>query len=302
MTMLAYDGASPFDLADAKAAGGILITGYIVGHPGGLDPIGKERVQQALALGLGVLPNWERAADYFLTCTVADAKTAGVEALTACRALGFADDGSVGVAFSFDVQVPASRFAEMGSKVDAITAGLAGHYLTVVYAQQSLIEYLVAHGHLTGKQWLMGSTWGQPYHPSSPNVFMVQSHDAAGNWLNSTVHGTDVNTVIDPHAIPAAWPTNSPYALEADMALDLKDPVIVAIRADIAALSTKVQALTQIEIWGDKTHPDSLTSIGADVAALQAALAQATAAIKAGGVDPTALAQAITAHIQLTAK
>lgn len=251
----AYDGASMFDLAAAKAAAGIIATVYIVGSPGGMPHADAARVSAIRAAGMGALPNWERAADYFLTCSVADAKAAGVEALSACRALGFPADGSIQCAFSIDVQVPRSRFAEIGQKVDAIRAGLTSAYQVMVYAQSDLIDYLVQNGHLAGKQWLMGSTWDAPYNVASPNVCMVQSHDAAGNWLNSHVSGTDVNTVTDPSAVKAWWPDGSPYAtptniMEAIMAL-------AGAPADYKTFLADVQHVVNNPQWNTADGPHS---------------------------------------------
>lgn len=304
----AYDGASMFDLAAAKNAGGIIATVYIVGNPGGMPHADKARVDAIRAQGLGALPNWERAADFFLTCSVADAKAAGVEALAACKSLGFPGDGSIQVAFSIDVQVPPSRFAEIGQKVDAAGAGLTSAYQVMVYAQSDLIDYLVAHGHVTGKQWLMGSTWGNPYNAGSPNVCLVQSHDATGNWLNSHVGGTDVNTVTDPNAVGAWWPDGSPYAT-------VSDPLeqIMSFYASRAEFETAVRNIVNNPQWNTADGPHSadtvirmavgdhadrqIASLVAQVAALQTAVAK----LQTAGVDPVAVAQAIAQHVKLTA-
>lgn len=212
MALLAYDGASPFDLNAAKAHGAIAITGYMVGHPGGFNPIDKARIAAIRAGGMGFLPNGEHAADFFATCTVTQARAFGAEMNTACRAAGIPASGTVRVPFSFDFQCPASRFPEMGTKFDAVRAGLGAGYQGMIYGQYSLINWLVANGHAPGKHWLMASTFNEPYNASGPNIAMVQSHDANGNWLATQVPGTDVNTVIDPHALGAWWPAGSPYA------------------------------------------------------------------------------------------
>lgn len=301
----AYDGASMFDLAAAKNAGGIIATVYIVGSPGGMPHADKARVDAIRAQGLGALPNWERAANFFLTCSVTDAKAAGVEALAACKALGFPADGSIQVAFSIDVQVPPSRFAEIGQKVDAAGAGLTSAYQVMVYAQSDLIDYLVAHGHVTGKQWLMGSTWGNPYNAGSPNVCLVQSHDAAGNWLNSHVGGTDINTVTDPNAVGAWWPDGSSYGgniMDAATAARFD-----AIDAHLRAQDERITSLFQVDATGDGKSDYTGTVQSADRTALAqlvtqvAALQAAVSKLQTGGVDPVAVAQAIAQHVKLTA-
>ncbi|HET6916909.1 MAG TPA: hypothetical protein VFH56_12535, partial [Acidimicrobiales bacterium] len=110
MSVFLFDDADPsISPAAMVAHGGVAASVYIVGDPGGYQPANAARVAALRNAGLGILPNWERAAGFFLTCTLAEAKQAGVEALAACRALGFPDDGSVGVAFSFDFQCPATR-------------------------------------------------------------------------------------------------------------------------------------------------------------------------------------------------
>lgn len=212
MVLLGYDGASAFDLNSAKQHGGIVIADYLVGHPGGYDPANEARVDHTRFLGMGAYPNWERAAGFFNTCTVAEARAAGVEGAAATKALGFPVDGTIRIAFSFDQYVPGARFAEMGQKFDAVRAGIGAGFHAAVYGQYPLINYLVANGHAPGKHWLSGSTFNEPYNASGPNIAMVQSHDAQGNWINTQVPGTDVNTVIDPHALGAWWPAGSPYA------------------------------------------------------------------------------------------
>lgn len=241
-----YDGASPFNLRAARKHGGIVATVYIVGTPGGFAHADRARVNEIRAHGMGVLPNWERAADFFRTATLADCRAAGREALEACRALGIPDDGTVGVAFSFDYQVPASGFARATAQLKACGEGMAGHYRPLGYGQIDLIEYWAAHG-LPGPHWLMGSTWRSSsvfaaHEVGSPHVALVQSHDAHGAWLSSPVPGTDINTVTQPSRLPAWWPTSSPYAspvpadlLEEIMALAGAPKDYKTFLADVAA-------------------------------------------------------------------
>ena len=159
--LYAFDGAGPFDLAAAKAHGGIAATTYIRGTPGGMPHADAARVAEIRTDGLGASPNWEATADYFGTCSLAGATWAGTDALRACRELGYPDDGTIAVGFSFDFDVPAGRYPEMGAKARAITAALGGHYRAMIYGQESLIIYLVVHGDVTGKHWLMMSRFGQ---------------------------------------------------------------------------------------------------------------------------------------------
>jgi hypothetical protein len=223
MTGRLYDGATPWtgdgataDLSRLQAVknhGGIGVSVYIVGTPGGMRCANQRDVDTARSLGLGVLPNWERAADYFRTCTLDQAHAAGVEAKQACQRLGFPDDGSVTVIFSFDYQVPATGFPAALDRLKACHDGLGAAYKAASYAQSGLIRYFGAHGFGDVGHWLMASTWGlADYDIGSANVALVQSHEANGTWLNTPVPGTDINTVTRPTLLGAWWPEGSEYA------------------------------------------------------------------------------------------
>jgi hypothetical protein len=258
-----FDGATPWNrsrLKSVKRHGGVAVSVYIVGTPGGMRCAAKQDVDLARSLGLGVLPNWERAADFFRHATLIDCRAAGREALAACRALGFPDDGSVSVAFSFDFQIPASQYGEMADKLAAINDVLGGHYRGVAYGQFGLIDYLARHGR-PGPHWLMGSTFraSSQFYVSevrSPHVAMVQMHDAGGNWLSSPVSGTDINTVTQPQKLGAWWPTNSPYAQGAGMTMDKDVAAAFAnVTAGIAAVNKRLDAMPA-QVWKTKLrHP-----------------------------------------------
>jgi hypothetical protein len=251
--LYAFDGALAFDLNLAKSHGGILCTTYIRGYPGGMPPANAARVNDIRAHGMGASPNWEATADFFGTCTIAQAEWAGADALAYCRSCGYPDDGSIACSFSFDFDVPAGRYAEMGRKVMAIAFGLGGHYQVMIYGQESLIVYLVEHGYVMGKHWLMMSTFGQAYDPGALYFCMVQGHDINGNWIqDKKILGTDINTVTDPYAVYAWWPAGSPYALGGTEMLDPTDPVIVKMTATIENLRQML-----VQVIGEPTHPAS---------------------------------------------
>lgn len=241
---LLFDGATPWDatrLAAVKAHGGVAVSVYIVGSPGGMRCANAADVALARSLGLGVIPNWERASDFFRTASIADCKAAGVEALAACRALGIPDDGSIAVAFSFDYQVPATGYPTALDQLRACGDGMGGHYQPIGYAQSGLIEYWSAHG-LSGPHWLMASTWGQPYNISG-NVALVQSHTAAGAWLNSPVAGTDINTVTQPARLLAWWPDGSPYGDD----VELSDTIINPNTGKPTTVEAVLQAMCRVQ-------------------------------------------------------
>ncbi len=110
--------------------------------------------------------------------------------------------------------------------------------------------------------------------------------------VGTDVAGTDRNHIIaDPHALGAWWPEGSEYAL---MALDPKDPVVVAIRKDIALLAAAV----------GKVNTREVAELAAfrDMAPLIQATSAAVMKLQLVDADPVALAQAIADHITLAAK
>lgn len=287
MALYCFDGATPWlddnppkgqpadwRLRAVRAHGGIGVTVYIVGTPGGMRHATAADVAAARALSLGVVPNWERAADFFRTATLADCKAAGAEALAACRALGFPDDGSVGVPFSFDYQVPASGYAHATEQLLACGDGMGGHYQPIGYAQIDLINYWATHG-LPGPHWLMGSTWrSSPLFTTaevgSPHVAMVQSHTTGGGWLNSPITGTDVNTITQPTKLAAWWPDGSTYGgdmLTAAQATQLANAVRYSAAADARAQS--LQGAVTALASGFTDALSRIASLQAELAALK---------------------------------
>jgi hypothetical protein len=260
--LYAYDGASAFDLADAKAHGAVLITGYIVGHPGGMDPITAQRVHQIHALGMGFLPNWERGASYLVTASHAQALTAGNEAVAALRALSVPDDGTIACPFSWDVNVAPSQYAQCGAVADGIIEALAGRYLFTAYGQGGLIDYFARTGRLQSDGWLSASSSFPGYDAASPRVALVQR-------VGSPVPGTDQDIVTDVANVHAWWPPGSPYAStpvtptlqEQIVSLDRNSADYKAFIADVAAAA---QHAADNPMWGsnlpgDKRYgPDSL--------------------------------------------
>ena len=208
MTLYAFDGASPFDLAAAKANGAVVITGYVIGRPGGMAPIDKARVDQVLSMGMRFLPNAELAADFFQTCTLAEAQQMGAEASAANRALGLPADNTVACPASFDFDF--TDYEAKYQKLLAYGRGLNG-YLPRAYGPYGFLEYITQPGRMPGtKHWLMMSTFGRPYNPASPGVCMVQEHTLSGAWLNSPVAATDISTITDLEAVHAYGGTDMP--------------------------------------------------------------------------------------------
>jgi hypothetical protein len=287
VTLYAFDGASPFSLTAAKKAGAVVITGYIVGHPGGMDPIDKARVTAIRKLGMGFLPNWERAADYLVNCGYTGGKAAGLEAVAALRKLGVPDDGTVACPFSWDVWLDPALYQQCGRVADGIIDGLGGHYLFTAYGQGGLIDYLADTGRLQSEGWLSGSTSFPGYNAADRRVALVQH-------TRTTVPGTDLNVVTDPSGVHAWWPPNSPYGDEMPTPADLWNFVIEDGDGHKATAAS----------WLFHTNDKADQAIAAAKSASDAvkALQAVVATIQAGGVDPVALAQAIAEHIDLTAK
>lgn len=297
MTALAFDGASPFDLAAAKNAGAVAITGYIVGNPGGFGPINKARVEQIRSMGMGFVPNWERGAAYLISCGKPGGVAAGQETVAALRALGVPDDGTVACYFSWDAYVQPGQYSACGAVADGIIEGLAGHYLFDAYGQGGLIQYLIMSGRIRHglKSWLSMSEGFPGFNVDwSTYVAMVQQHHADGSWFASPVAGTDVNTVLDPHALGAWWPASSPYASSGDIVLDTATQTqITAIVREV--LREELPRIAGVIRWGSRNAAYNATNAGqlVDGLGIQGTIQKAVAAQQTAQVDVAALAAAL---------
>lgn len=293
MTAYLYDAAYKPNLARVKANGGIGMSVYLTGMYANTCA----QPAELHAEGLGALANYEEGASQLTTCGRYGGVNIGQRAATAAISKGFPAGQGKGIAFSLDVNTPLSALPAVGEAFLGIGEGLAGRFVPLVYGEGAAVEYLWNHHEVLGVEWLAAPTSWPGFNPNDPHVGVVQ-------LVGSPVGDTDQDKItnLDLLAPLIWWPPGSPYEKGTDVALDPKDPVVAEILGKLNHLDAKVQVLAQIEVWGDKNHPDSLTSIGRDVKALQEAMAQATAAIKSGSVDPTALAQAITSHIELAVK
>lgn len=272
MTLYAYDGASPFSLSAAKTAGAVLITGYIVGHPGGYDPITKDRVNAIRAEGMGFLPNWEQGPSHLVTCGKSGGVAAGQQAVAALQALGVPSDGTVAVAFSWDTYIQPTQYAQCAQVADGIIQGLAGKYLFSAYSQGGLLKYLSETGRLKVKGWLSASTGYPGYDPTASYVGMVQQ-------TTTDVSGTDRNHIItDPHNIGAWWPDGSPYGdiltLPAAQAQQLADADRFATAA--CARVQALQGVVALQNTALTTVLNALTALKADVDQLKASTSSAS--------------------------
>jgi hypothetical protein len=268
VTVYAFDGASPFDLAAAKANGAAVITGYVIGRPGGMAPIDKARVDQILAMGMAFLPNAELAANFFETCTLAEAQAMGAATAAANRALGIPADNTVACPASFDFDF--TDYEVKYQKLLAYGRGLVG-YLPRAYGPQGFLDYIVQPGRMPGtKHWLMMSTFGRPYNPASPSVCMVQEHTLSGAWLNSPVNATDISTITDLAAVHAYGGTDMPLS-PADIAAVAKatHDLIMADLRNGGDLADVRQAIVELENYA-KPAKDASANALIRIAALQA--------------------------------
>lgn len=291
---LLFDAAYRPDLVKVKAAGGIAMSVYLTGQYASTCASPAE----LRAAGLGALGNYEEGASELLTCGEAGGRTIGQRAASAAISKGFPANTGLGIAFSLDVNTPASKLAAVGSAFVGIAAGLAGRFVPLVYGEGAAIDYLWTNHRVLGVEWLAAPTSWPGYDAGDVHVGLVQQ-------VGSPVAGTDEDKITNLDALAPLiwWPAGSPYAKEIEM-LDPNDPVVQSLLAKENAVASVEQALAQIEIWGDATHPDSIHSIGQNVVALQAqvaALAAAVGKIQTAGIDVVALAQAIAAHVHLAA-
>jgi hypothetical protein len=197
-----FDGAYARDLAAMKASGAIAVSVYLTGN----YAVPKSWVDQVRAAGLGVVPNYEQATNELVTAGMTGGIAVGQRAAAAATALGFPTDASVAIVYSVDVDVPPAQFAQIGLAFDGINSVTHGRFLTEVYAEGALIDYLMTTKRVTGAEWLSASESFPGYNPSSPNVGLVQK-------IGSPVAGTDLDQITNPTGIHAWWPAGSPFGV-----------------------------------------------------------------------------------------
>jgi len=217
VTLYAYDAAFQPNLTQVKAHGGIAICRYFVGN----NPdwqwkrVTPQQVRSALDAGLGMVVTYEGVSDP--TLTRGYGQETARNALVDIRRCHVPAGVGIGCYMSIDVSTPPSRYPAARDYFDGVNDVLdpAG-YLTKIYGQGGLIDYLCSWRRVAGKQWLAAPTSWPGYNPSSPNVAMVQ-------LLQTPVPGTDQNRVLDPKALGAYWPDGSPYTPEDDVPLSDSD-------------------------------------------------------------------------------
>lgn len=195
-----YDGASAPDIAAVKAAGGILVPCYLVG-PYAVAP---QRGVELRAEGLGAFYNWERQPDFLTNCGVPGGVDAASDAITAILGQGVPADGTIGIAYSVDVEVDPTNYHLVGDAFSGINQEHAGRFLAKVYGQGGLIDYLTSQNLVHPCQWLSSSSSFPGYNIASPNVGMYQ-------LVESDIPNTDKNILTYPSMLNAWWPEGSPY-------------------------------------------------------------------------------------------
>lgn len=207
MTVYVYDAASAKDINAEVAAGAIGVAVYLTGS----FAVSAAWCATIHARGLAVFLNYEQAADELVYAGRAGGQGAGQRALSAAIALGAPANNTCAIAYSVDVNVPGSQFAQVGAAFDGINDVTHGKFQTHVYGEGALIDYLVATGRVTGKQWLSASSSFPGFNPASQNVALVQQ-------VGSPVPNTDQNVVTDIN-FGGWWPPGSPHSAGVFMAL-----------------------------------------------------------------------------------
>lgn len=272
-----YSFARP-DPAAIRAAGYSGVCRYLTGQGKALTASERDAL---FAAGLDLLLNFEQNADNAKGGYAQGLKD-GKAAANAADALG-APRG-MAIYFSVDYDTAASYPAVVANYLKGCAAGMAGRYEMGVYG-----SYYVVHGAMADGQAKYGwTTVAWSYGHKAGHIFQTGEQTFS--------HGADIDEPLQ--ADIGSWKQGE----NIDMALDPKDPVVAGILDKLNAIASLDQTLAQIQIWGDATHPDSIHSIGQGLNALRAQVDALAASVKTGGIDPAALAKAITAHIQLEAK
>ncbi len=290
--LFAYDGAYSPDLATCKAHGAIAMMHYLTGRFAATSA----QPHAIRAAGMGAVLNWEVAIDALVGVSRVRGQAIGRDALDAVDA-DCPRDGSVGIYFSVDTDVPENALG-------ACDAGFAGVNDVVrpaglqvkTYAEMGLLLHLVGRGLVQGKQWLLMSEGFSPpgsYQPWSPHVCAVQMHDAAGNWIGTDLLGTDRNTVTDPYALGAWWNPGSPYT-QGDLPMT---------PAEQTALAKEIAAETADAVWAHNLAGTSNHTAAYWETNINALEAQILAAVKGWtgvtltAADVTAIATEVAAKL-----
>lgn len=270
-----YSFARPSPTA-IKAAGYAGVCRYLTGQGKALTATERDLL---FAAGLDILLNFEQNATNAQGGYAQGLKD-GKAAADAAAALQA--PGGIAIYFSVDYDTVGKFPAVVASYLQGCKAGMSGRYALGVYGSYYVVTGALAAG-MAQYGW---TTAAWSYGHKAGHIFQT------GDQVFS--HGADVDELLQ--ADIGSWKQG------ADMALDPKDPVVIGILDKLNAVGALEQTLAQIQIWGNATHPDSIHSIGQGLNALRAQVDTLAASVKAGGIDPVALAQAIAAHIQLAAK
>jgi hypothetical protein len=262
--------------ADIKAAGYRGVCRYLTGQGKALSASERDAI---FAQGLDLLLNFEQLAD--------NAKGGYAQGLKDGRAAADAADAlhaprGMAIYFSVDYDTVGKYPSVVADYLKGCKAGLAGRYVVGVYGSYYVVTGALAAG--DAKYGWTTAAWS--YGHKTGHIFQT------GDQVFS--HGADVDELLQ--ADIGSWKQGE------DMALDPKDPVIVALKAQIDAVHD--------DVWLDKpgsasAQPWTLFTQALDsIQRSLGSLAAEVAALKAGGgqIDPAVLAQAIAAHVQLVAK
>lgn len=204
---IAYDAAYAPNLGTVQAKGAIAVNHYLTGIYAGTSA----QPVDAHKHGLGSIITYEQGPSELVGLSRAGGRDVGNRILAAVRKLGVPLDGSVAVYPSVDVNVATDRMSACDQAYKGLRDVLAGKLSIRCYGEFDLIKHLHDAGLTDGPGWLAGaSSWSSTYPTDSPLVCMVQH-------VGSDIPSTDRNTVTQPGALGAWWPTGSPYLKEDDM-------------------------------------------------------------------------------------
>lgn len=204
---VAYDAAYAPDLGAVHANGGIAVNHYLTGIYAGTST----QPVDAHKHGLGSIITYEQGPSELVGLSRAGGRDVGNRILAAVRKLGVPLDGSVAVYPSVDVNVATDRMSACDQAYKGLRDVLAGKLSIRCYGEFDLIKHLHDAGLTDGPGWLAGaSSWSSTYPTDSPLVCMVQH-------VGSDIPSTDRNTVTQPRALGAWWPTGSPFIKEDDV-------------------------------------------------------------------------------------
>lgn len=192
MPIYTYDAAH-IPLAAILAAKPVAMCAYTDGSFG----YDRGTIQTLLQAGIGIWPNHENAQNELLGGHAAGV-AAAQKAMAAVAAWGCPNNGTVDIVYSVDESVPSTKFPTIRDAFDGINETHNGRFISKLYGEGALIDYLVGQGRVQVGDWLSASSSFPGYNVNDANVGVWQQ-------VGSDIGNTDRDVITHIENINAWW-------------------------------------------------------------------------------------------------